>query len=469
MKLIRHKSLKIVLCSIFIAGPVLRSSENSDQLIFTAAAQDLSLYPIELQKAYFPLQHQQTLRTSHVLSNEDPLPPRLSDLSYHDLQALFSSALTKEKEQAAYKPSFTFMSIDLKYTTKKEIKILEFNAGKTSGTFGYQRLYGPGIVWGELWEQLAKLSLRPYVVSKQPIYSPNLLRHLNETGGAWAPTLDELTTNPQFEQLASKQHPKTLADFSGIVIYRYRERIQNHYERICHFRSQYPNLLTLDEISSPYQRNKLVMSMLFEHAGLQAFRPKYRAYQKKYTPALANTISRDFSHASKVVIKPFDSSQGYGIIIVDHQHLDTMLRAMLSDGTIDASKIPYNQRDIDYWRHDKNEFLMVEEFISSKPIIIDEKPYDPTMRVFCSLHNDRNGEIVCNTWGYYWKLPSHPLDAPVNFNDRHKSNIHGGPSSARVGSLDRTIVHEILSQLLPEAYKAMHHIDHALGLQDQEK
>ena len=114
-----------------------------------------------------------------------------------------------------------------------------------------------------------------------------------------------------------------------------------------------------------------------------------------------------------------------------------------------------------FWTLLRQEILALsEEDRSQKPIIIDEKIYDPTMRIVFVLYNN-HGVAQVNFLGAYWKLPANSLDEQASLTERHKSKIYSGrTSSARVDAQDFENVKKILEPVLCTAYLKMLEITH---------
>ena len=102
------------------------------------------------------------------------------------------------------------------------------------------------------------------------------------------------------------------------------------------------------------------------------------------------------------MIKPLNASRGNGVIIVDRLMLNRELKKILVDKETNPNDPTYK-----YWITTKNKTFLVEEFISSKIILLDGKHFDATMRVIFVLSHDMNN-INIDFLGAYWKLRPDP-------------------------------------------------------------
>jgi hypothetical protein len=199
--------------------------------------------------------------------------------------------------------------------------------------------------------------------------------------------------------------------------------------------------------------NKEKTNTLFKDPNLAAYKPRFGTYETKYTPSLADQIISDIA-SPVLVIKPTNSSLGSGVIIVPQEQLDQTLKLILQDK---QDIITLYKRDPTYfhWTQDSSTHFIVEEFFPSKTIMVDGKPYDPTLRVMFALFNDA-GHIGIHFFASYWKLPPKSLTEEGKLIEKRKSNISSQRiSSARVDQDDFKKVQTLMIPMLALVYEKM--------------
>ena len=140
------------------------------------------------------------------------------------------------------------------------------------------------------------------------------------------------------------------------------------------------------------------------------------------------------------------------------QDLARYLKAILKE----KSKLtgsPY--QDLLYWQTDDNENFYVQEYVPSKKIIVNEKEYDPTMRVAFFLNHDQ-GVITVHVVAGYWKIPSKGLNEVGTLTEKHITRPSSGKlfTGIPVRSQDFKQVKELLVQVLPALYTKMLEHEH---------
>jgi hypothetical protein len=149
---------------------------------------------------------------------------------------------------------------------------------------------------------------------------------------------------------------------------------------------------------------------------------------------------------------------GNGIIIVERNELDKTLKRILCP---ENKSILQHMKDTSYsyWHRDKNQSFIVESYETSKPIPVNGKLFNGTMRVVFVLTHDltqENDIIDVHFLGSYWKLPILPISANGTMNEKNKSNIKKGTiPSAKVAPKDYETVKQELRKILPKIYKKM--------------
>ncbi|MDB2613736.1 hypothetical protein N9Y92_01090 [Chlamydiales bacterium] len=151
------------------------------------------------------------------------------------------------------------------------------------------------------------------------------------------------------------------------------------------------------------------MSRLFlKNEELASYKPHFKCYKKKIVLSLKNKICSEIP-GDYVVIKPLKSFKGNGVIILHKNELDETLQQI--------------QQQKGYWKNDRSESFIVEEFIESDPLIterLDNRPYDATLRaIFGLVYNQ--GKITIHPFGMHWKTPKLSLFETGSFDLLHQS------------------------------------------------
>lgn len=219
---------------------------------------------------------------------------------------------------------------------------------------------------------------------------------------------------------------------------------------ISHLRSSFPSLIFIDEAINPLYGDKLQVNEVFASSeDLERFRPKSSLYKKKYYSGLANKILSDLG-SKRVVIKPRKAAKGYGVIIVDGKDLDHTLKFILNKS--DELK-NHKDHSYSYWSRDSCPDFIVEEFISSDPVSLDGKWYDPTYRFIVILYAE-NGIPAMEFIDGYAKLPAKHVHSKGSLNDIYKS-CGKTPYFARIEDEDYPVFIEQLQTCLTLFYKEL--------------
>jgi hypothetical protein len=223
-------------------------------------------------------------------------------------------------------------------------------------------------------------------------------------------------------------------------------------------RKRHKNILVMNAASAPFVNNKYTTAVLF--AGdeeLQNFRPRSLLCKKSYSPDLAASIQRKIP-AKRYVIKPLDAFKGCGVIMVEADQLDVILRTILTrsqampkDFTVHYNGYSYTDRTYSYWRDYRLPHFIVEEFCESKILIHEGKSYDPTMRVVFVLRYF-NQAVQLDYLAAYWKLPLKSLDEVGSLTEKYKSV---GIIPLDTSPEEREVVYGQLDKLLLPLYHKM--------------
>ncbi len=328
-----------------------------------------------------------------------------------------------------YSDDLSFCIVDLKFDGEK-IKICEFGQSFVSTFKGYDKIYGQGQMWRNFWHLMESLKYPLWILNSNFLkkeFAPDVYEKL---GGHLARIISELqpTSSKFILAINDIQHGK-------IDLHAIKER--------------YPECIILDAATKKFISNKYETGLLFENQNLASYKPCFTILPKNYTPTLAHDIVQKIK-SPLLVIKPINASLGRGVVIIEPQKLDAILRIVLKQSSVSTDQ--EDAQNLSYWVTDHEKFFIVEEFTQSKIIYVDNKPYDPTMRVAFVLFNN-NGIIQINFLDAYWKLPSQALNENSSITQQHKSHIESGKqSSAPVDTHDFEIVKEQLSLLLPSLY-----------------
>lgn len=380
-----------------------------------------------------------------------------------------------------YKAEISYMFADIKLDAHGSVKILELGQGKNAGGKGHEHLYGKGEIWKTFWNYLVQFNKPIWFVGPNPhtnfaAYQRFAWETLKNSGGYFEPSLESLEHAVLFKQMSSSYHvlcPSNIDSYSGIIVFRRRDDCSiKQLKKLEKFRECHQDFLTLDRVSRPFAAHKALMSVLFKDSYLERYRPKSGLFLKKYYPELAQEIIRAFD-CSYFVIKPLNSGKGNGIIMVQADQLDHTLKSILNQengkeevlrnqDTSHFNHAPKSAYTFAYWKKDKNESFIVEEFVCSKNIYVKNKAYDPTMRILFAVSFDR-GKTSFKLLNTYWKLPRKSLHEVGTFTEKHKSKIYEQKRcSVKVTMSDERHVEHVLSPVMQAAFKKMIKIRYAI-------
>ncbi|MFA6263248.1 MAG: hypothetical protein WCW33_02030 [Candidatus Babeliales bacterium] len=331
-----------------------------------------------------------------------------------------------------YPDELSFCIVDLKFDGEK-IKICEFGQGLGSTFRGYDALYGQGQMWSKFWNVLKQVQKTPWFLNTRGIRKEFAPEVFKEIGGRNVRSLEGIKPSSSAFVLIAGNAKK------------------NRFS-CAEFKQRYPQCLILDEVTKKFVTNKYETGLLFNDHELEGYKPRYRIFPKEYSFTVALEILH-ILNSNHIVLKPVNASLGSGIVMVEPQELDHALRIICRKE--DGAKDQGDQTSFAYWAQDHEKFFIVEEFVASKKIFVDHKPYDPTMRVAFVLCNNA-GTPSINFLDAYWKLPAKSLDDCGSFTELHKSHVEiGKKCSASVDAGDFEAVKAQLCLLLPQIYLKM--------------
>lgn len=311
-----------------------------------------------------------------------------------------------------------FGIVDLKFTSNHEVKLLEFGIGLLSDFSGYDRLYPEKpMLEGEFIPALEKIKPSFTVFNEDPQRTKKALDGFSK----WHHSSEAALPS------------RKLSDYKGIF-----------FEIVEHKMPQTPNkdILVLDNSAAwrMVAHDKYVMYRIIDMVQpYPKYRPQCKAYPLRYENDLANRIKASIP-ANIYVLKAPDLSRGEGVIIVQAEDLDRVLQVLLRDKDKNGA-----------WRSTKSKVFLVEEYCQSKEFRLQDKIYDPTMRVAFLITVDE-GRPSFKALGCYWKLPKTPL-SEGSLSERTISHITpAGLGSAKVSLDDQKEVYKQLSHFLPQLF-----------------
>ncbi|MFH1831303.1 MAG: hypothetical protein ABH827_00730 [bacterium] len=340
-------------------------------------------------------------------------------------------------------PSIGFFSADLKYDGKI-VKFCEIG----NGLYGVplpaytiidgqkELLYTP--YWDLFWHFLAQFNLPILYVGNKATNSATLL---NKTfGGKLFTNISELETFCEQNFVPTPNFKATkITDHSAILAYAGSRCI----EKIENFKKKYPNILFVNNFDALYKRQKEKIHGFFNCPELQTLRPRWKAYQALWTPTLAAQIKKELP-CKLYVIKPSIGHSAVGVTLVEKEKLDDMLKVLLKNQN-------YKQA------HKKETpMFVVEEFVTSKTIMIDKKTYDPTLRAAFAIYCD-DGKIISTFFSCFWKIPPYSLSDNVPLTKKHitASMIGCSKPGDPVGPQCMGELLDIFDAILPTVYEKM--------------
>ena len=351
------------------------------------------------------------------------------------------------------RPSISFLITDLKFDTSGNVTILEFGEGTRSYFKGHDLLYPKGLVWQNLWEYLGNKNLPMWhignLVTAGKESADIAIASLKSCGGSLHTSLHILEKEPAFKRIITAAR-KANHSPAGIVVLHHHA---TNAAMLNYFKTTYPEIIIVNEASRRFVNSKFMTNLLFENdEELAHFRPQCKTYEKKFTKNLADEIHADFAQHKKLVIKPIDSANGWGVIITDHKNLGLELRTILKNHAELENSFDSTYT---YWLNDTNKHFIVEAFARSKTIANEGRNFDATMRQVFVVESNPSG-ISTTFIASYWKLPALSLSEKGSDTQRHKSNIKAGRKpSAKVSAEDDAAVQQTLRNIMPLLYKKM--------------
>lgn len=329
-----------------------------------------------------------------------------------------------------------FSCVDLKFTKDGEVKILEFGRGIQSGFKGFEGVSGKS--FGTRLDEVFKEYSLPRLVlnshRSRDVLDDTIIRK-----EALNPALHQ--DNTQTERLAS--YSMTYMDSTlGVLPSR------------C--------LPIDDPIVSFAFEDKALTHSYFVRSGQENTRPNTLLLSLKNPQDYPRLISERFPDTQRFVLKMPDREGGRGVMVLPLKDLLVILQILkrANKSTLlspeESALLGQNAKKLSDWLDTGVDRLLIEEYVTSKPVIQGEKMYDATMRVAFVFVRD-NGEVRCHPFACYWKLPPNPITfrggtlADMTISSFSPDRI----SAVQVNEEDQKIVFERLSVVLPSLILSM--------------
>jgi hypothetical protein len=388
------------------------------------------------------------------------IPTKFDDVSNLS-NKLFLSVLdqTIKIKSDSYKklpPSISFFSADTKFDGK-HLKFCEVGNGlygviyPVYGLLEEKKaiLYPP--YWEFLWIFACKFNIPIWCIRHD--YARIAEQTLHALGGEIFDNIESfenyLSINYPQEKLITEK-PKSIESHVGILAYG-GPRIENY--KLEAFKAAHPGILFINDFPWLYQRRKDKIHEVFNDDFLKQFRPAWGIYPTQYSETLLKQIKNEIK-SPLYIIKPLVGRQSRGIILVDEKNLDLTLKTIFKKTPRHKNK-KKKMAKFDWETYEYDKFI-IEEFITSKQIIKNGKPYDPTLRLgFIIIQN--NGKISINVINAFWKFPPKSLTDNCELTEKHvtKSLIGIKEPALNADTQDLKQIRTILNNMLPKLYEKL--------------
>ncbi len=310
--------------------------------------------------------------------------------------------------------------------------------------------------WGLLWHQLAQFGIPVWHVEAISSKEAFAVSEYKKLGILYQPSLSALENSLEFQAAESqvKASPKRITDSAGIVVFAAASESTRDGITYQEFKKKHPLFIYVNRTARNYLKRKDNTYKLFQSAGLTDYIPQFKLFPRAFSPEAVEQITQAFPEEKLIVIKPTFSSLSMGVNVVSSLGLNSFLKRILKH----PEKIsPQASRGLAFWRTTKQPLFIASEYVPSKTIYKDGKPYDPTMRVmFILYHNNR--QIVANVLGGFWKIPVKPLnDFHATETEKHVTIAHAGDyfSGILLEAEESKRMKQVLAPVLARAYEQM--------------
>lgn len=385
------------------------------------------------------------------------------NLSSNDIQTIFNQTIVVPACNNL-PADISFICADIKYNNGR-LKFCELGDAlymsftrdmrlEINGTV--KTMHAPG--WGIFWHYLKQFGLPVWFVGTLRNSNAQALDVLSELGQHHQPTLHDLEKKSLFQNALKKDFVKTdnINDYRGIIVHSAFNGTRQEHKEIKAFKKRYPEFIFINNKTHRIASHKELTYNLFYEADLSQYLPHFKIYPKVYQPEIVKDILEQFT-SKYLVIKPLAGSCSRGVSIIKRGELDTLLSLILTKDkrTLQQSNIPW----VSEWNNDTDSNFIVSEFVDSKTLFMNKKPYDPTMRIMCILRHDQRN-LYITVIGAFWKIPITSLSDKATLTDKHVTRAHlniADPdafhSGILVGKDDMQNVRQILNRCLPVLYE----------------
>ena len=230
---------------------------------------------------------------------------------------------------------------------------------------------------------------------------------------------------------------------------------------VIKFRKMYHDFIFINDKIRQHIKNKYKEDMLFSDQEITCFRPRAVLCKKEYDSNLTKSIINEIN-ANWYVIKPLNSSRSNGVIVTAKEDLDGTLKRILphkinNNSYRTSSYRPKHTLTFGYWKGDKNNTFLIEEYAPSKTITVNNKLYDPTCRIVVLLRCI-NGEISLTFLDGFWKIPPKSLTEKGSLTDKHVSKYRDDfdqlcPDDLKISEEDWKQITTLFEKILTTMYK----------------
>lgn len=382
----------------------------------------------------------------------------VSNLSNKLFLSVLDQTIEVESDSfATLPPSISLFSADAKFDGE-HLKFCELGNGlygvpvPAYALLNNQKavLYPP--YWEFLWLYASQFNIPVWCIT----YKKRNVAYktLKKLGGEIFDSIEEFEQFLQYNYPSEskiKFNPKTIQEHVGILAYA-GARISN--DKLEEFKARHPGILFVNDFSALYQRRKDKIHEIFNDNFLSQFRPSWGVYPAKYSVKLIEQIKQEIG-SNLYIIKPIVGRQAQGVMLVDEKNLDSTLKTILKTNNSNKFKNKNNKKkshSFDWQDYEYDKFI-VEEFVESKQVLKDNKPYDPTLRLGLIL-SQNNGKISVNVITAFWKFPPKSLKDRCDLQEKHvtKPMVGTHDPAQNVDAADMAKIRAILNSMLPELY-----------------
>ncbi len=381
---------------------------------------------------------------------------RLSWLNKNIASLLNTESIKYSPTLTRNPPSIGFFSADLKFDGEK-LKFCEIG----NGLYGVpvpaysiinekkELLYTP--YWDLFWLFLKQFNLPLLYIGKD---ATNGIETLHQLGGMVFSDIKKFRTfYTQNYPINSGNFKATkISDFTAIIAY----AGARDFDQINKLKADYPNLLFINNFDALFRRQKDKIHEFFNCEELSALRPRWKVYPHSYSSQLAKQIQTDIP-TDYYVIKPSIGRKAEGVIMVEKENLDEVLKDIFSTRSIAVqAKAETGNKNKDWKKAAHQSTFIVEEYVPSKTIFYEGKPYDPTLRAAFAVYYDQ-GKIVSTFFSCFWKKPPYSLNDNVSLTEKHltKSMIGCTTPGQEVDPDDMKKLAQIFNSIVPTIYEKM--------------